>query len=136
MRIAVTMILACLLGAPAGAAAGGTRIELNRLEPHAGGCRVHLVLANEGPEAYSAYQLDLVIFGSDGVIARRLALDTAPLRAHKTSVKAFDLNDLACANVSRILLNDVSRCATGEHELNDCVSAASLSSRADAKFIK
>ena len=130
------LIVACVLGAPALAAAGGPSIELNRLEPREDGCRVHLVLANDGPEVYSAYRLDLVIFGADGVIARRLALDTAPLRAHKTSVKAFDLRNLACANVSRILLNDVSDCATDEHVLSDCVSAASLSSRADATFVK
>ena len=134
-RVPALMVASALV-APLHAAAGGPSIELNRLEPHAGGCRVHLVLANEGPEAYSAYRLDLVIFGADGIIARRLALDTAPLRAHKTSVKAFDLSDLACAQVSSILLNDVSRCATDDRELSDCVSAASLSSRADAKFVK
>lgn len=133
---ALALIIASALGAPVRAASGAPSIELNRLEPHEGGCRVHLVLANDGPEAYSAYRLDLVIFGADGIIARRLALDTAPLRAHKTSVKAFDLSDLACAHVSSILLNDVSRCVTGDHELSDCVSAASLSSKADAKFIK
>lgn len=111
-------------------------IELNRLEERDGGCRVHLVLTNASAHAYTSYRLDLVIFASDGVIARRLALETAPLRANKTMVKEFELAGLACRGVGRVLLNDVSACVSGDGDMDDCVASTRVSSRASATFVK
>ena len=111
-------------------------IELNRLQQHGDDCRVHLVLENTSPRTYTRYRLDLVIFAADGVIARRLALETAPLRANKTMVKEFELSDFACVQVGRILLNDVSACAFGTGDMDDCVTTTRVSSRARVSFVK
>jgi hypothetical protein len=111
-------------------------IELNRLEEHGDGCRVHLVLENASPRAYTSYQLDLVVFAADGVIARRLALETAPLRANKTMVKEFELTGLSCERVGRILLNDVPACSSDAGNMDDCVTATRVSSRASVAFVK
>ena len=122
--------------APAGAQTDALHIELNRLEDHGDGCRVHLVLQNASPRAYSSYRLDLVIFAGDGVIARRLALETAPLRADKTMVKEFQLSDFSCGQVGRILLNDVPACISDAGDLDDCVTMTRVSSRASVSFVK
>ena len=122
--------------APAGAQTDALHIELNRLEDHGDGCRVHLVLRNASPRAYSSYRLDLVIFAADGVIARRLALETAPLRADKTMVKEFQLSDFSCGQVGRILLNDVTSCSSEAGDRDDCVTTTRVSSRASASFVK
>jgi hypothetical protein len=111
-------------------------IELNRLEQRGADCRVHLVLDNDAAQSYSSYRLDLVIFGADGVIARRLALEAAPLRAHKITVKEFEITDLSCAKVGSVLLNDVSTCASGGVDNPDCVAGVRLSSRGPVKFVK
>ena len=111
-------------------------IELNRLEEHGDGCRVHLVLENTSPRAYTSYRLDLVIFAADGVISRRLALETAPLRANKTMVKEFELADLTCREVGRILLNDVAACSSDSGDRDDCVTTTRVSSRASVAFVK
>ena len=132
---ALALLLAALTG-PARAASDAMHIELNRLEQHGDGCRVHLVLENAAPRAYTSYRLDLVVFDADGVIARRLALETAPLRASKTMVKEFELADLSCAAVGRILLNDVTACASAVGELEDCVSGIRVSSRGAVAFVK
>jgi hypothetical protein len=92
--VTASALLFIALSATLPAAGAGTdelHIELNRLEERDDGCRVHLVLENKSPRAYTSYRLDLVIFSSDGVISRRLALETAPLRANKTMVKEFEL---------------------------------------------
>jgi hypothetical protein len=140
VRIAaiVTVLLVAHAMTPTAVNAGSEslHIELNRLEEHADGCRVHLVVENASPRAYSSYRLDLVIFARDGVIARRLALETAPLRANKTMVKEFALNGLACAGVGRILLNDVSACVSAEVHMDDCVASTRISSRAAVAFVK
>jgi hypothetical protein len=111
-------------------------VELNRLEERADGCRVHLVLENSSARAYTSYQLDLVVFSSDGVISRRLALETAPLRANKTMVKEFELAGLSCNEVGRILLNDIPACASDVGEMDDCVTTTRVSSRASAALVK
>jgi len=121
---------------PAGAQSGELHVELNRLEERGDGCRVHLVLENTSPHAYTSYQLDLVIFSSDGVISRRLALETAPLRANKTMVKEFELAGLSCKGVGRILLNDILACASDAGEMDDCVTTTRVSSRATVALVK
>ncbi|MFN3868806.1 MAG: hypothetical protein ACK4MF_07060 [Hyphomicrobiaceae bacterium] len=85
-------------------------IELNKIEPLANGCRTYLVIDNDGDAAYSALKLDLVLFQSDGVIGRRVALDLAPLRAKKRSVKLFDLDGTKCDDIASLLINDVMDC--------------------------
>jgi len=121
---------------PATADSDSLHIELNRLEQRDHGCRVHLVVENASPRAYTSFQLDLVIFASDGVIARRLALETAPLRADKTMVKEFELEDLACGRIGRVLLNDISACAPASGPMGDCVAGTRVSSRTSVAFIK
>lgn len=108
------------------------RLELNRLEARAEGCRVWLVLGNPGPEALDPLRLDLVLFGRDGVVSRRLAVDAGPLPAGKTSARIFDVPGLPCDGVGSVLLNDVLACGgTGADQRAACVSRAAPSSRAD-----
>ena len=136
--IVPAVIFAAFALGPPPAAAGGddVLIELNRLEERAAGCRVHLVLDNAAEHAFTSYRLDLVIFDADGIVARRVAVETAPLRASKTMVKEFELANLPCAEVGRILLNDVTQCASADGDLKDCVAATRLSSRSAVAFVK
>ena len=111
-------------------------VELNRLEAREDGCRVHLVVSNPTARAYTAYQLDLVFFDTDGVIASRLALETAPLRAKKTMVHEFDVPGLGCDKIGKLLLNDISACEVAEGEAGDCVASVALSSRLAVELAK
>ena len=105
-------------------------IELNKLEPHDQGCRTYLVFANRAPQTLESLRLDLIFFGADGVIARRLAVDAGPLRPKKTSVKLFDIANLPCDGIGQVLLNDIPVCA-GESQAapSDCMSGVAVSSR-------
>jgi hypothetical protein len=140
MNAPVAIVIAGGLMAPtAGAALAGdesVRIELNKLEDKDGSCRVHLVLENASATSFEGYKLDLVLFGPDGIIARRLAVDVAPLRAHKKSVKLFDVDGLSCGAVGAVLLNDVLGCRSGTGERSDCVDTLAVSSRATVSFTK
>jgi hypothetical protein len=123
--------------APEGRAAepGGTlRVELNRLEPREGGaCRVWLVLGNRGAEGLDPVRLDLVLFGRDGIVARRVAVDVGPLPAGRTQARIFDLPGLDCGTVGQILLNDLLACGGTEPAARDaCMDRLSLASRVEA----
>lgn len=112
-------------------------IELNRLEDRDGGsCRVYLVIANKSQSTFEALKLDLVLFGTDGVIARRLAVDAAPVRPDKTAVKLFDVSGLACSGIGSVLLNDVLECRGPGVEPADCIGRIAPSSRAPIALTK
>lgn len=110
-------------------------IELNKLEDREDSCRAYLVFKNKTSSQFNEFKLDLVMFGADGVISRRLAVDSSPLRSNKTSVKLFDIEGLSCAGISLILLNDVLSCRD-EYERSDCVDLINTSSKNNVSFVK
>jgi len=134
--IAAVALLLVAAATPAAAADEAVRIELNKLEDREQSCRVHLVLENGSDSGFEGYKLDLVLFGPDGIIARRIAVDVAPLRARKKSVKLFDVDGLACAGIGSVLVNDVLDCRSGGGETADCVESLAVSTRAAVSFSK
>lgn len=122
--------------AATGADAAAITVELNKLEPANAGCRAYLVVRNGTDTALASLRLDLVMFGTDGVIARRLAVETAPLPAGKTAVRLFDMAGTDCADIARVLLNDVLACRDAAGDRPDCLAQVATSSRAAADFIR
>lgn len=118
-------------------------LELNKLEtvPAApgqpGSCRAYIVATNpEGDETIEALRLDLVLFGTDGVISRRVALDLGPLPPGRMQVRPFDLRDQACEGLGQILVNDVMQCRVAGTDRTDCLARLRPTSRASAKLTK
>ena len=114
-------------------------IELNRLESVGPSiCRVYFVTRNTSDAAYRSLRVDLFTFGRDGVIVKRAAVQLAPLPARKTQVRMFDFDGAPCAQLSRVLLNDVVGCAMeDERQPGACLEAISISSRVEgASFDK
>ena len=111
-------------------------VELNKLEPNEGDCRAYLVLENGSASAFESLKLDVVVFDTDGIVAKRLAVEAAPLPLGKTSLKVFDIGGLPCDRVGRVLLNEVMTCADDAEERGDCLELMSTSSRATISFIK
>ncbi len=89
------------------AADPGVRLELNRLEPQGESCRTYLLIDNAKGDAFTSLKLDLFAFDTDGVIAKRLALESGPVPASKTA-SGCSISPASPAGVSRVLLNDVS----------------------------
>jgi hypothetical protein len=118
------------------AAEGTVSLDLNKLEPTADGCRMHMVVTNPTSKAFEKYLLDLVIFDTKGVVAQRTALDVSPVRPNKTSVYAFNVKAVACERFGRVLLNDVTGCAGGSGQAVDCVATVSVSSQSGVELFK
>jgi len=110
-------------------------VELNKLEPDNGACRAYLVVEN-AEAALASLRLDLVLFDPDGIIARRLAVETAPLPAGKTSVKVFSIDGLACGEISRVLLNGVLACEAPSGPIGDCLQRIDVGSVAGVPFFR
>jgi hypothetical protein len=139
--VRVQFSVAVLIGLTAGglqveAADPAIGVELNKLETYDKGCRAYVVVNNAGEAAYQTMKLDLVLFQPDGVIARRFAVDLAPLKAAKKTVKLFDIEGLACDKVSSVLVNEVMDCKSESGPVADCLSKMTLSSVAAAPLTK
>ena len=111
-------------------------IELNKLEPGEQACQAYLVIENGTETEFESLKLDLVVFDQDLIIARRLAVETAPLRPGKTVVKAFPIAAVGCDEISRVLLNGVASCRDLSGERSGCDTQLRISSRAPAPFIE
>jgi hypothetical protein len=129
-------LLASLATGPARAAAQPVSIELNRLDEQGQSCRASFVITNPGPETYTGYKLDLVVFDKGGTIVKRLAADVAPLRADKETVKIFDIPDTPCTGIGSILINDVLDCRAGDKPATDCAGVIAVSSKLAIKLLK
>jgi len=111
-------------------------VELNRLEDQAGSCRAYVVVRNPGTADFSGFALDLAVFDRGGTIMRRLAIDVAPVRPAKTSVKVFDIPETACSAIGSILVNDVIHCRDASGDVTGCVDRLSTSSKLAVSLMK
>ena len=112
------------------------RVELNKLEEIKSGCRAYLLLENRSGRAYRSFKLDLVMFDAAGIVARRLAVEGAPLPEEKTSLRVFDVPGLPCSGIGRILVNDVLSCGEGADDRAACLAAIQPASRSETELIK
>ncbi len=128
-------------GFSAAAAELGLNIELNKAEDGGGVCVASFVVRNDMGQSLDRFSMDLYVFDADGVIARQVLLDLAPLRGaqggSKTTVARFNLIASPCAEVSRILVNDIPSCrGAASGETLDCLTALTVSSRARIEMVK
>lgn len=132
--MAATPALADPAAAPA--AGGGVTLELNKLEPYEKGCRTYMVVNNTSDTVYQSFKLDFVLFQPDGVISKRIALDLAPIKAQKRTVKLFELEGVTCDKMASILINEVMECKTDAGPQSDCLGRISTSSLTSVQISK
>lgn len=128
-------LLVCGVGllAPSIAAEPGegmVSVELNKLETDGNDCQPYLVFENATEIDFGSLKLDLVMFDADGIIARRVAVEGAPLPPGKMAVKVFDMPGLTCDLIGRVLLNGLTQCADHAGERSDCLALIDTASRA------
>src|SRR5690349_10038848 len=115
-------------GALPALAAPAVSIELNKLETQGSGCRAYMVVQNDEATNYQTFKLDLVLFQQDGVIGRRFAMDLAPLKPQKRTVKLFDLDNMACDKIGSFLINDIVECKTDAGPVENCLAGVTVKS--------
>ena len=134
--LAAVALATLSLGAiPAAAQEAGLSVELNKLEAQGSGCRAYLVVNNDSPTEYESLKLDLVLFQNNGVIGRRFAMDLAPLKPKKRTVKLFDL-DNKCDEIGSFLINDVMECKGPASAIEDCLGRLNVKSLTDVELSK
>lgn len=109
-------------------------IELNKLEPIDGGCRIAFVIQNKLRVALSTLAFELVLFDKSQRILTLLSVTAGGFPRAKTRVKQFDIKAVACDGIGRALLNDISECDGEQLTAAACLRAAVPQSRAGIPF--
>ena len=122
----------------AGPAAGedGIMLELNKVAAKGEVCRLSFVLNNQSDTAFSEFRLQLAFFDAQGGVITDATVDFLKIRPQKTVVRYFDVPDLSCPGLAKVLLNDVAACAPPAPGGGDCLDLIEPSARGDVDFYK
>lgn len=71
-------------------------VELNKFEASEnGGCRAFFLFRNQSGKAFEGFEMSLAILDTQGVIDRLLNIDAAPLPVARTTLKLFEIPEIA-----------------------------------------
>lgn len=116
---------------------GKLTVELNKFEENqTGGCRAFFLFRNKTDKTLEEFEMSLAILNSGGIIDRLLTIDAAPIQASRTTLKLFEVPDIACSDISEILLHELASCRPQNEEEMDCFSVLNLLSRTSAQLVK
>jgi hypothetical protein len=108
---------------------GSLTIELNKMEDTEQGCMSSFLFGNRTGHQLNRFQIDLVFFDADGIAAKQLLLDMAPLYVDKKMFASLLLDDTACDKIGSVLVNRVPVCENGSGTEIGCVDLLEVSSR-------
>lgn len=135
MRLTHSLLLAMLCTTPALAQdatpAPSLALELNALTPSDTGCRVTFLATNKLGTELTRSAFEIALFGAGGGIERLVSLDFKAMPEGKTRVLQFDIGELGCDKVSRVLINDVVACEGTGLDPKVCLAGLSTVSRLD-----
>jgi hypothetical protein len=119
------------------AQSGGLTVELNKVEASdTGGCSAFFLFRNETDNSFDGFEMSLAILDTQGVIDRLLSIDAAPLPVSRTTLKLFEIPEIACEDISEILLHDLTSCRPQNGDEMDCFPILTLRSKAAAALVK
>ncbi len=132
------LLLAALLPVfPGMAEEGRLGVELNKFEQgETGGCRAFFLFRNQSGQTLDGFEMSLAILDGNGVIDQLLSIDAAPLPIARTTLKLFEIPDIACDDISEVLLHEMTACKPQNADPVDCFDFMDLSSKTPAGFVK
>lgn len=114
--------------------APGLAIELNAVQPGDGGCKVTFLAVNGFATELRRAAVETALFDATGAIERIVTLDFKALSPGKSKVLQFQLAGLDCANLGRVLINDITACDGDGLAPDACLAGLVTSSRAAITF--
>ncbi|GJD51919.1 hypothetical protein OPKNFCMD_4678 [Methylobacterium crusticola] len=137
LAFCLCLSLVLLATAVAQAAEGPMRIELNKLETAGETCKAILMVENGKGGPIRSLKLDLFTFDQDGVAQKRSLVELGPVPARKTALRQFEIAPTPCAQVGRILLNDVAACEGQDLTRETCLDRIEpASAKGAAPFVR
>jgi hypothetical protein len=85
-------------------------VELNGFAPSQKGCMMTFVALNTLPEAITKVSFELAFFNDKNAVDKITVLDFRDLPQGKKRVRQFDMPNVKCESVTRVLINDTPAC--------------------------
>ncbi len=140
MQKALALIVALLAASPslaqeaAPAASPALALELNAVQASDAGCRVSFLATNDLGTALDRASVEMALFDAGGAIARIVTLDFKALSPGKTKVLQFELSGLDCADIGRVLVNDITACEGPDLAADACLAGLVTTTRTTIDF--
>ncbi|MDO5631655.1 MAG: hypothetical protein Q4G22_07440 [Paracoccus sp. (in: a-proteobacteria)] len=147
LRFCLALLLSALLIVPlwpgavlaqdSAADEGRIVVELNNAsDTETGACRLTFVAANHSGTGFEAASWQVGVFDGQGIVRSILVLEFGALAQGRTRIVLFDLPGRPCADISRVVVNDVAACrAQGGDALSPvCLDALTPRSRTAIAF--
>lgn len=131
------MLMAVCLGTgwPALAQEGGVTVELNKLEASEDGtCRAFFLFRNQMAQSFEGFELSIAVLDTNGVIDRLLSVDAAPLPVARTTLKLFEIPEIACDDISELIVHDMPVCKPENADSADCFALVEWVSRTKVRL--
>lgn len=117
-------------GGPALAqSAGNFELELNTATDVPEGCRLTYVATNGTGAALDQTSFEVAVWNDKGDVVSIVILDFGALPENKTRVVQFDLPQMGCPTISRLLINNQRDCTSGGATTDICITSLNASSR-------
>lgn len=130
-QIAGTAVMAAALCSAGAlwAQTGNIELELNTAAEVNGGCRLTYVATNSAAVSLDKMTYEVAVYDVDAFVKLLLELEFGGLPSGKTRVLQFDVPEMACGTISRILVNKSVECNAAEGAQTICETNQILSSR-------
>lgn len=113
----------------------GLKIELNAAADMDGACRLSFLVENRLGAALSEAVFETVLFDATGAVDRLTLFDMRDLPAGRPRVRQFQIDDVSCARIGRILINGAQTCKGEGVEEGACMDDLDLTSRTDIELL-
>lgn len=110
-------------------------IELNNAVPADNACRLSFVAVNGLAVRIDALALEIVVFDAAETVRQVITLSAGAMPSGKTVVRQFDLPNMDCGDISRILLNGFAACDGNGLDPVSCLDRVKPTSRTDIAFL-
>lgn len=110
------------------------QVELNNAQPNASACRLSFVFTNLMGQKIEELSLETVLFDPKGSVIRFLVLKSRPLISGKVRVQQYEIKDIRCDQLGKVLLNDMKVCKGAGLSPALCLENAKISSRTSIPF--
>lgn len=144
-KLSLGLVISSLLASPVFAQDSGSTtdasnaekilsVELNGLKPTPEGCRISFLVKNDLGARLTKTSFEMVFFDSEGTVDQLIVLDFSGFREGRMRVRQFNLPDMACDNISQILVNDIPACEADGLNPEACIDNLSTTTRTDVVF--
>lgn len=110
-------------------------LDLNALEQVGPACRLVFVATNRTGAAIDELSLETVLFDAAGTVDRFALFDFQALPASKTRVRQFDLPDIRCGDIGRVLINGAASCKGQALKGTECMDHLELKSSSGTEIV-